>query len=213
MSPIVTLILAAGKGERLGGPKALLVWPSGAGERPLAIAHAEARLAAESARVVIVTRKTMMTALLRHIRPGVELLSSDAAEELGPAGSLGCAAPRLGDADPIIVTPVDTVPARRDTVARLLARLTAEPALLAARPCYQGRRGHPVVLRAEALARYREPSPPPLRQHLAALGERCADEEVADPNVLLDLDKPADVMGVLRTLPRFYSSSGALPQP
>src|SRR5262249_41797901 len=128
---------------------------------------------------------------------------SDAPDELGPAGSLAYATPRLVDVEKVIVTPVDALPARKDTVARLLARLDAEPALLAVRPVYHGRGGHPVVLRAEALSRYKQPSPPPLRDHLQALGARCADEAVTDPNVLIDLDKPADVMGVLRAMPRF----------
>ena len=106
---VVTVILAAGAGKRLGGPKALLVWPGPKGEeRPLAIAHAEERLAAESRHVLVVTRKPTMLALLRFVRPGVDLLASDAADDLGPAGSLAFAVPRLGDAEIVIVTPVDT---------------------------------------------------------------------------------------------------------
>jgi molybdenum cofactor cytidylyltransferase len=207
---VVAVILAAGKGSRLGGPKALLAWPSPASprgeERPLAIAHAEERLAAESAQALIVTRRPWLPALLRYVRPGMDLLASDAAEELGPAGSIACAVPRLDEATAIIITPVDTVPARRETVARLLAQLDADPAQIAVRPSYHGRAGHPVVLRAIALARYREPAPPPLRDHLKALGETCGICEVSDATVLIDLNKPADVMGVLQTMPRFLSS-------
>jgi len=203
---VVTVILAAGRGARLGGPKALLAWPSPGGpERPLAIAHAEERLAAESARAVIVTRKQIVPTLLRYVRPGVDIFVSDAADELGPAGSLACAAARLGEAEKVIVTPVDAPPARRETVLALLSRLDADPNLLAVRPTYQGRGGHPVVLRLPALARYLEPNPPPLRDHLKALGPRCADEPVADAAVRIDLDGPADVVGVLRAMPRFLS--------
>lgn len=204
MKRAVTVVLAAGTGKRLGGPKALLAWPSGKGkELPLAIAHAEARLAAESERVLVITRTPMMMSLLGYVRPGIDLLTSDAADALGPAGSLAYAAPRLGDAEPVIVTPVDSPPARAETVAKLLDRLDAEPALLAARPVYKGRAGHPVVLRRAGLARYLEPAPPPLRDHLKAMGAACADVEVSDPAVLVDLDTPADVMGLLQSLPRF----------
>jgi molybdenum cofactor cytidylyltransferase len=208
VSPIVTVILAAGKGSRLGGPKALLSWPASSGareERPLAIAHAEERLAAESAQALIVTRRPWLSALLCYVRPGIDLLASDAEEQLGPAGSIACAVPRLGDAAAIIITPVDTVPARKETVARLLARLDADPALLAVRPSYHGRGGHPVILRPKALERYRDPAPPPLRDHMKALGDRCAEEEVADATALIDLNKPSDVMGVLGAMPRFLS--------
>jgi CTP:molybdopterin cytidylyltransferase MocA len=202
---VVTVVLAAGAGKRLGGPKALLVWPGPKGEeRPLAIAHAEERLAAESRHVLVVTRKPTMLVLLRFVRPGVDLLASDAADDLGPAGSLAFAVPRLGDAEIVIVTPVDTPPAKAETVARLVDALLASPELLAVRPVSHGRAGHPVALRHAALARYAEPAPPPLRDHLHALGPACGAVDVADPTVLIDLDTPADVMGNLRVLPRFF---------
>ena len=154
---------------------------------------------------MIVTRKQIVPTLLRYVRPGVDILVSDAPDELGPAGSLACAVPRLGEAEKVIVTPVDAPPARRETVLALLSRLDADPNLLAVRPTYQGRGGHPVVLRLPALARYLEPNPPPLRDHLKALGPRRADEPVADATVRIDLDGPADVVGVLRAMPRFLS--------
>jgi CTP:molybdopterin cytidylyltransferase MocA len=228
MKAVVTIILAAGTGKRLGGPKALLAWPSGIPEArgsstgagstgagaksappkpgkevPLAIAQADARLGAESARVLVVVRAAYMKPLLRHVRVGLDLLVSEAAEELGPAGSLAVAAPRVGDAEAVIVTPVDALPAKRDTVQKLLAALEADPSKLAARPVYKGKNGHPVALRPAALARYAEPSPPSLRDHLRALGDAVVGVEVNDPTVLIDLNTAADVMGHLRALPRF----------
>lgn len=203
MSRIISIVLAAGDGKRLGGPKALLAWPSPSGkDRPLSIAHAEERLAAESAEVLIVTRKAVIPALLGYVRPGVHLLSSDAAPDLGPAGSLAFAVSRLPPADLILVTPVDTQPARAETVRAMLDKLAADPALLAARPSYHGRGGHPVVLRRAALDAY-SAGAPTLRDHLASLGDRVAVVEVSDPTIVLDLNTPSDVMGVLRALPRF----------
>ncbi len=206
MSPalrVVTVVLAAGVGKRLGGPKALLAWPVtpgpqppgargvGAGaDRPLAVAHAEERLAAESRRVLVVTRPPVVKVLLAYVRPGLDLLSSDAADDLGAAGSLAFAVPRLGDVDIVVVTPVDTPPARAATVARLLAALAADSALLAARPVCHGRAGHPVALRLAALQRYTEPGPPPLRDHLLTLGAACAAVDVTDPTVLIDSQHP-----------------------
>lgn len=205
MSRVVAIILAAGNGKRLGGPKALLAWPSGKAEKPLAIAHAEERLSAESNRVLVVTRGPLLKALIKHVQPGIDLLASDAADELGPAGSLAYAAPRLGDAEIAVVTPVDNPPARADSVARLLDRLIADPSLLAARPSYHGRAGHPVVMRVSALEPYKHPAPPTLRDHLRSLGDRCVDTELGDPAVLVDLNTPADVMGTLGALPRFLT--------
>ncbi|AUX24809.1 hypothetical protein SOCEGT47_053490 [Sorangium cellulosum] len=215
MKRVITIVLAAGAGKRLGGPKALLAWPAATKdgpERPLAIAHAEARLSAESARVLVVVRSSVMNALLAHVRPGIDLVAWSAPDDLGPAGSLAVAAPRIGDAEAVVVTPVDVPPASAATVARLLARLDAGAASeasaappLAVRPRHLGRGGHPVVLRAEALARYLEPDPPPLRDHLRSLGERCVDEDVDDPGVLLDLNVPVDVIRVLGGPPHFLA--------
>jgi molybdenum cofactor cytidylyltransferase len=252
MNKIISVVLAAGNGARLGGPKALLAWPgptkgalegpanagsrpmsegpanagsrpmsegpANAGsrpmssERPLAIAHAEARLAAESARVLVIARSAVIQALLSYVRPGIDLVSSSAADDLGPAGSLAAAAARLGDSDAVLVTPVDVPPARGETVARLLARLSPGGAAaeglpggapLAVRPIYRGRGGHPVVLRPAALRRYLEPDPPPLREHLKSLGELYVNEEVDDPAVLFDMNVAVDVIRLLGGPPRF----------
>jgi len=181
----------------LGGPKALLCWSGrSGGELPLAMAHAEALLGAESQRVLVVTREAMAAALRPWLRPGVELVCSSAAEPLGAAGSLGAAAHRLGPepkAASLVVTPVDCPPARAATVAQLLERLAGQPDVLAVRPRHDGRRGHPVVLRPALLDRYRQPEPPPLRDLLRSLGPSAADEPVDDRAVLVDFDTPADL--------------------
>lgn len=206
MKGAVTVVLAAGSGKRLGGPKALLAWPSSAkGKKdvPLAAAHAEARLAAESERVLVVTRKPMMKPLFPYVRPGLDLLVSDAADELGPAGSIAYATAKLGDAEIVVITPVDVPPAKPETVGKLVEALVADPSKLAARPVYKGRSGHPVALRRGALDRYASPAPPPLRDHLRALGAEVVEVEVNDPSILVDLNTTADVIGVLRTMPRF----------
>lgn len=203
MKKPTTVLLAAGSGKRLGGPKALLAWPHEGKDRPLAIAHAEARLAAESERVLVVVRREVMGELLGHVRPGIDLVVSSAPDEAGPAGSLAVALPKLGDAELVIVTPVDAPPPRAETVKKLIERLDADPTLLAARPRYGGKSGHPVALRRGGLARFEKADPPPLRDHLRALGDRCADVDVSDSSVLIDLNTPADVMGVLGALPRF----------
>lgn len=213
MSRIASIILAAGSGKRLGGPKALLLWPAaksaepparaGRRELPLAIVHAEARLASESERVLVVARGPVVRALLGHVRPGLDLLVSDMPDDLGPAGSIAFAAKRLGDADIALITPVDTPPARPETTARLLAQLASRPDLLAVRPRAGGRSGHPVLVRAAALEPYRAPSPPVLRDYLRSLGPRCVEVDVDDPAVRIDLNTPADVMGLLGAPPRF----------
>lgn len=206
MSDTVTIVLAAGRGLRLGGPKALLLWPGAANQkpRPLAIAHAEARLSAESKRVIVVARKQVVAALIPFVRPGLDLVVSSAPDDLGPAGSIATAVPKLAPDDRVIVCPVDTLPARAETVKALLDKLgTGGAPPLATRPKHSGRAAHPVALQAVALDRYKQPNPPPLRDHLHALGEACVDVDVDDADVLVDMDTPAQAMRWLRGPPSF----------
>lgn len=204
MTETVAIVLAAGKGMRLGGPKALLMWPTARGAKPLAIVHAETRLQAESKRVIVVSRKHIVQALLPFVCPGLDLVVSDAPDELGPAGSLATAVIRLKPTDRVLVCPVDTLPARRDTAERLLTALgTAGDPPLATRPKQGERFGHPVALQGAALDRYRQPNPPPLRDHLRTLGDACVGVEVRDPDVLVDIDTPADAARYLHGPPAY----------
>jgi molybdenum cofactor cytidylyltransferase len=193
------VILAAGEGRRLGGPKALLAWPL-MPQRwlvPLAVAHVEAH----EGRVLVVVREPVARALRHHaplsFSAAKRLVISEAPDALGPAGSLAAAVASLSDADlspgeRVLVTPVDTPPASVRVVSALFDAM-ARPGVRAARPVYDGRGGHPVVVEASLLRRYRQPDPPPLRDLLRALGPGRVDVEVDDPQVVLDIDTPADL--------------------
>lgn len=193
-----TVVLAAGRGRRLGGPKALLCWPLLPQKWivPLAAAHVEARH--ESERVVVVTRADLADVLYEVARttfapPGKgRLVVSTADDALGPAGSLGAAVIAGLPGDVVLVTPVDCPPASGKTVMALLDALEGEPGAIAAKPRFEGRGGHPVAIRAAALDRYRDPDPPPLRDHLRSLGDRVLSVPVGDATVRIDIDEPAD---------------------
>ena len=204
----MAIILAAGKGMRLGGPKALLLWPGAPGTkpRPLAIVHAETRLKAESTRAIVVARKQIVQILLPFVCPGLDLVVSDAPDELGPAGSLATAVSRIKADDRVLVCPVDTLPAKRETAEKLLSALGSAGAQpLATRPKQGERFGHPVAMQSAALERYRQANPPPLRDHLRALGDACFGVDVHDPDVLIDIDTPADAMRFLHGPPQYLN--------
>lgn len=84
------------------------------------------------------------------------------------------------------------------THALIEAPPPGSPPPLAIVPRFQGRRGHPVVLGPEALARYREAAPPPLRDHLRSLGDRAVALDVDDPWILEDLDFAHQTATLLR---------------
>lgn len=246
MRDAVAIVLAAGQGSRLGGPKALLLVGRGAGEMPLVEAQCRDRLAADSARALAVVRPDVAARIGDRLRAaGAEVVVSRAPDALGPAGSLAAAAAHLAQSASapraVVVTPVD-VRVAPATVASLLAALDrpaapfppaappfaapasvpaaspfAAPASapaapapaasalppLAVLPRFAGRRGHPVVLSFQALARYLAPDPPPLRDHLRALAERAVALDVPDPHVLEDLDRPdqTDLLARLTLVP------------
>jgi molybdenum cofactor cytidylyltransferase len=186
------IVLAAGAGTRMGGPKALLVIDG----EPLARLHARRLREAGCGAVVIVTRAEIAAR-------GV--LDCDASRVAvsgapDPAGSLAIGLVALGPSpeDIVVVTPVDAWPARVETIARLVdaVRNRAD----AASPVYVGKGGHPVVVRARVLAC---DAPRPLRDVLAALGSRRVRIEVDDPSVAIDLDTPDAVLAKTGSPPRF----------
>ncbi|MGZ3419097.1 MAG: NTP transferase domain-containing protein [Polyangiales bacterium] len=171
---VATVILAAGLGSRMGGPKALLLIDG----EPLALLHAKS-----SPRPVLVLRREVAAklALPSHVR----VVSSDEDDALGPAGSLRAAvnSGALAGIDVAIVTPVDRLPATKESIASLVRALEGHDA---ARPL----RGHPVVVRGEALRRCYAEEARPLRDVLASLDTVLVDLPECSTR---DLDTPEDV--------------------
>jgi CTP:molybdopterin cytidylyltransferase MocA len=183
------VVLAAGAGERMGGPKALLVID---GEL-LARAHARRLREAGCAHVVIVTRAE----LAHRFEHDGQVAVSSAPD---PAGSLAIGLRALAPSpeDIVVVTPVDAWPGRVETIALLVAAV--RDGADAATPSRAGRGGHPVAVRARVLE---ADVPRPLRDALADLGPLRVRLEVDDPGVAIDLDTPDDVKRVTGAPPRF----------
>ncbi len=193
---MITVILAAGNGRRLGGAKAALLL----GDSPIVAHHLRLAEALCCVRTIAVGRPEdcrWLGAL------GLEAVPSAAPDQ---AGSLAVAVRALGpvDADEVVlVTPVDAVPVQTSTVEALLGALG--PDLDAVTPTHLGRGGHPALVRVRALVPYRAALPPPLREVLRALGPRRARVAVDDPAVTTDLDTPDEVARLTGGPPRFWS--------
>jgi CTP:molybdopterin cytidylyltransferase MocA len=202
----------------MGGPKALLAvrWGEGPGELPLAIAHARAMLDGGAERVVVVTRASVARELSRFAQRGLDIVVSTAEASLGPSGSIRFALEflasrglELSSLPLVLLTPVDLPPASASIRSALLGALLGRDAssdVVAARPTFEGRRGHPVVCDAEALAPFVDGAPPTLRDVLAALGARVVDVPVNDPRAVTDLDTPEDVLAWYKHAPRFFEA-------
>ena len=173
------IVLGAGIGGRMGGPKARLLI---AGET-LAALHAQRLREAGCEEVVVV--------LAQHDAIDATIAISHAPD---PAGSLAIGLD-AATGDPIIVTPVDVIPAHVETIRALVRALEGHDAVT---PRFRGRGGHPVVIRRAAIEIGK-----PLNGVLERLGERRKWIEIEDAAVVTDLDTPDDVVRATGSPPRF----------
>ena len=198
--PVAAVVLAAGEGRRMGGPKALLLVKG----RPLVLQHVERFRKSGCDRVLVVSRP-QVAAVIESLGPRDARVCIVAAESASQSASLALALRAQLDLSPIdavdwLVTPVDLLPPRPDTLRSLVSQLRA--GALAATPTFRGKGGHPVAIRGELLAPYRSGPPedaPPLRDVLARAGARRVRVEVEDGAVVGDLDTAADAAAIGET--------------
>ena len=186
---LAVVLLAAGAGSRFGGDKLLAPYRSGR----LIDKSLDAALAASSGEMVVVTGGGA-EALEAHLslRPGAfrVVRCEDWRDGLSASLKTALAAVQGADAVAVFLGDMPGVPAR--LVTELAAAVQAGAA--AAAPVCGGRRGNPVVLGAEVLARVGELSGDrgagPL---LAGLGSRLALIPTDDQGVLFDVDRKEDL--------------------
>jgi CTP:molybdopterin cytidylyltransferase MocA len=177
------IVLAAGRGTRMGAPKALLrvdgVW--------LLEAHAHRLLEVGCARVLAaVPADLRMPALPDGVRVLVVATASPG-ETLAAALRALESETSLSDDDRVLITPVDLRPPSAATLAALVAA-SAD----AACPRHRGQHGHPLLVRAGLLAPYRRGEAPALT---TLLGDRRHFVDVDDRVTVEDLDTPGDLPG------------------
>jgi nicotine blue oxidoreductase len=172
------VILAAGRGTRMGGPKALMEVEG----RPWWRTQQE-RLGGLPCVWVAAPE---VAAQLRGRRGSIVAGDPDAPMfESIRAGLRGGLDPGVGGA---FILPVD-VPAPLSGTIRMLAAAAGSGVAV---PSYQGRRGHPAALSRSWVQRVLLPAPPGSRlDHL--IGTEAVEVPVADPSVTVNLNTRADV--------------------
>ncbi|HNS97812.1 MAG TPA: nucleotidyltransferase family protein [Polyangiaceae bacterium] len=191
------LILASGRGTRMGGPKALLPWTHG--DR---IVAAHAHLAQQLGGQAVVVARASVLRTIRPSLPHVRMIPSSAPGCWGPAGSIMAAARAgaLAHSPWTLITPVDAVPVEQPTLQRLLD--SRSPRAQAVRPRFEGKGGHPVLVRTQIIMNvYLEQGPTPLRDVLRALV--VVDVPMLDPRVIADLNTPEAYRAWTGREPRF----------
>lgn len=156
MAGVTGIVLAAGAGRRMGGPKALIgpEGPAGPGhitdtpERSTPLERVCRHLHAGGCPQVlaVVGAEAHRVAAALPSRPWLELVTAVAWEEgMGASLRAGLAAAGRTGADAAVVTLVDLPDVGADVVARLLAEAPPTRGSLA-RASYRGTPGHPVLL-------------------------------------------------------------------
>jgi CTP:molybdopterin cytidylyltransferase MocA len=186
---IVAIVLAAGEGSRIGGPKALLrledrsflaqvcgvLRRPGVGSVIAVIGAGAARVRAEPdlpGEVVVVENRRWREGMLSSVWHGL-----DGAEALG--------------AEAVLLHPVDHPLVAPETVDRVVGAL--EDGAFAAVPTHDGRRGHPGGFGKAAFAALRGAPPDQgARAVLRAHPGRVVHVE-GDPGCLVGIDTPADL--------------------
>lgn len=174
----------------MGGPKALLE----RGGLTLLALHVERALQLGAAHVAAIVTPEVAQRVAPVLSARWGKLSLVSARPDSQSASLAILLRQLArltrfDDRTFLITPVDVLPCSEGTYRALHGAL--DPATLAATPSHEGRGGHPVLVRSELLAPYLEgsvESRPILRDLLRRVGSRRKRVEVADGNVLCDLD-------------------------
>lgn len=188
--PFAAVILAAGASSRMGAPKALL--DAGAGESFLD-RLAGAFLDAECAVYVVLGEDAGLIA--RRVRRASQVtlvLNPDPSR--GQLSSLQCGLrAAMPGAHAIFFSPVDAPGISRETILVLKDFLTGMDFAI---PIYEGKRGHPVLMRAACAAEFLAlPEGASARDILHARRASTRFVEVADPGILEDIDDPAGYEG------------------
>ncbi|MFN3858860.1 MAG: NTP transferase domain-containing protein [Caulobacter sp.] len=198
------LVLAAGAGARFGGAKLLAPWRGG----PLIEAALGAAFAAPARGVTVVTGAwaegvgAAAAGFVARTRQGERLRCVHAADHgLGLSASLKAGLAALpGDCAGAMIFLGDMPLVPPDLAGTMLAALPEGAA--AAAPVFEGRRGHPVLLRRAlfpALAGLEGDAG--AGRVLAGLGEGLMLWPVGDAGVLRDIDRPGDLEAADRNAP------------
>jgi molybdenum cofactor cytidylyltransferase len=179
---IAALILAAGKSERMGRPKALLEYDGSTFlER---ILNTLTRASVEESIVVLGHHKKEILARVA-LRRWIE----NPNYESGMTSSIQAGIQALGpEVEAALLFLVDHPMVAPETVEALIARASAGTVVL---PMFQGRRGHPVVFGRAVLDEILALGPDAGANRVVRRDpSRVVEVAVSDPGVLLDVDTP-----------------------
>lgn len=189
----IGVLLAAGRGSRMGRTKQLVLWSKGSGSEPLVAAAFDA-IACVCREVVVVLGHDAeaVTAALagRAFHPATS--DPDAAMFASVRAGLEAARKIDPQAD-VLLQPADHPAVRRETLVALI-RVAGDHRDCAIMPVYRGKGGHPVLIPAGLIDHVLDyDGHGGLRQFWQEQPALCLRLVVSDASVVEDLDTPADL--------------------
>ncbi|MEO8658601.1 MAG: nucleotidyltransferase family protein [Bryobacteraceae bacterium] len=179
---VAAVILAGGASRRMGSPKPLLRL------NDETFADRLIRVLGEVCRPIVVVLGHGATEILPGIERRAEvLIAVNPQPDLGQLSSLQCGLRTLTqEYDAVMFTPVDYPAIEASTVGALAAAIETN---VIAVPRFNGRRGHPVCLRAQLAAEILAlPREGRASDVIHAYREQTAYVEVNDPGIASDVD-------------------------
>jgi len=185
---VAAVVLAAGAGRRIGGPKALLR------KGPLSfLAHVSGTLRRPSVEIVIAVLGHEAERVAREASAPswVEIVTcARHAEGMLASFLCGLDAAEAAGAEAVLVHPVDHPLVAAETVDRVVAALTA--GAIIAVPSVDGRRGHPGGFARAAWPALRAVSPDRGARGVLADHPDWITHVPGDPGAVAGIDTPAD---------------------
>lgn len=189
----IGVILAAGRGRRMGCTKQLVTWPTPEGPKPLVAAAYDAIRPICDQMVVVLGHDADVVATALGTRTFVRAMGDPDAPMFHSIRAGLTAALKIDPTATIVLQPGDH-PAVDETTLQALLECSRSRAALAIIPEHGGRGGHPVLIPpAIAALLLQADSPHGLGQFWKEHPELCHRLPVDDPTILRDIDTPGDL--------------------
>ena len=189
----VGLLLAAGRGRRMGETKQLLPWPGADGRASTVVAVSFELVASFASPVYVVLDHEAERVMAALPVDAFTVVRGDADADQSTSVRVGLDAIRAaGHRAPVLLHLADHPGVRCETIAALLAHASRDPTR-AVVPVFEGRGGHPTIVPerlVEPLASNRLPAG--LRAFWRDNPDAVSRVPVDDPGVRRDLDTPDD---------------------
>ena len=189
----IGILLAAGRGRRMGRTKQLIDWPTAEGTKPLVAAAYDAVRPICDEMVVVTGHEAEAVAAALAVRPFHRV---DSDPDAPMFESIRTGLERAFSLDPIatvVLQPADH-PEISATTLTVLTQWSIQRPAQAVVPEYRGRGGHPVFIPAAVAQNILAANcPSGLADFWLRHPELCVRLLVDDPTVARDIDTPADL--------------------